>query len=365
MFRWIIGSSLKFRFMILAGAVAMMFLGFARLRPMPVDVFPEFAPPQVEIQTEGPGMSSAEVEELITIPMEQVLNGTPGLDVMRSKSVNGAVVDRAAVQARHRRPACAPAGAGAPPAGDPEPAAVAPAAGDAAAAVGDQPGDEDRAVVGHDCRMMDLSMIAYWTIKFRLLRVPGVANVPIWGERIKMCTVQVDPERTAGTACRSNTVMETTSRSPGLRPGAATRGGEDAAPTGFIDTPNQRLDDAARPAGHRAGGRGAVADQGGCDGSDAQASATSPRSCGTTWPMIGDAVINDGPGLMLIVEKFPWANTLDVTRGVEAALESCSPGLPGIEIDSTIFRPATFIELSIDNLTHALLIGCVLVDRWC
>ena len=77
--------------------------------------------------------------------------------------------------------------------------------------------------------------------------------------------------------------------------------------------------------------------------------------------MIGDAVINDGPGLMLIVEKFPWGNTLEVTRGVEAALEAMKPGLPGVEIDTKIFRPATYIEESITNLSHALLIGCVLV----
>ena len=64
---------------------------------------------------------------------------------------------------------------------------------------------------------------------------------------------------------------------------------------------------------------------------------------------------------MLIVEKLPWANTLDVTRGVEEALEELQPGLPGMEIDTTIFRPATFIELSIDNLTKALLLGALLV----
>ncbi len=58
-------------------------------------------------------------------------------------------------------------------------------------------------------------------------------------------------------------------------------------------------------------------------------------------PMVGDAVINGGPGLMMIVEKLPWANTLDVTRGVEEAIESLKPGLPGLEIDTTIFRPAT------------------------
>ena len=78
-------------------------------------------------------------------------------------------------------------------------------------------------------------------------------------------------------------------------------------------------------------------------------------------PLIGDAVINDGPGLMLVVEKFPWANTLDVTKGVEAALDELRPGLPGLEMDSTIFRPATFIEMALDNLTRALLLGCLLV----
>ena len=78
-------------------------------------------------------------------------------------------------------------------------------------------------------------------------------------------------------------------------------------------------------------------------------------------PLIGDAVINQGDGLMLIVEKLPWANTMDVTRGVEEALAELEPGLRGIEVDSTIFRPATFIEDSIDNLTPALLLGALLM----
>src|SRR5262249_33520418 len=78
-------------------------------------------------------------------------------------------------------------------------------------------------------------------------------------------------------------------------------------------------------------------------------------------PLIGDAVINDGPGILLIIEKFPWANTLDVTRGVDAALKTLRQGLPGLDIDATIFRPATFIEMAIDNLTLALGLGCLLV----
>jgi CzcA family heavy metal efflux pump len=81
----------------------------------------------------------------------------------------------------------------------------------------------------------------------------------------------------------------------------------------------------------------------------------------THQPLIGDAVINDGPGLMLIVEKLPWGNTLEVTRGVEAALQDLRPGLPGIQVDTTIFRPATFVENAIHNLSHSLVLGVLLM----
>jgi Cu/Ag efflux pump CusA len=77
--------------------------------------------------------------------------------------------------------------------------------------------------------------------------------------------------------------------------------------------------------------------------------------------LTGDAVINDGPGLMLIVEKLPWGNTLEVTRGVEEALEELAPGLVGIEVDSTIFRPATFVEVALENLIRALIVGLIFV----
>src|SRR5262249_50430727 len=78
-------------------------------------------------------------------------------------------------------------------------------------------------------------------------------------------------------------------------------------------------------------------------------------------PPIGDAVINDGEGLLLIVEKQPTGNTLEVTKNVEKALKDLEPGLKGVDIDPTIFRPATFIERSLDNLSEAMIVGCVLV----
>ena len=78
-------------------------------------------------------------------------------------------------------------------------------------------------------------------------------------------------------------------------------------------------------------------------------------------PLAGDAVINDGPGLLLVVEKYPWGNTLDVTNGVEQALAEMQPGLPDVVVDTQIFRAANFIDESIDNLTRALIIGALLV----
>jgi CzcA family heavy metal efflux pump len=77
--------------------------------------------------------------------------------------------------------------------------------------------------------------------------------------------------------------------------------------------------------------------------------------------MIGDGIVNDGPGLLLIVEKFPWGNALQVTKDVEKALDALRPGLPDVDIDAQIFRPATFIETAIENLTTSLIIAAVLV----
>jgi CzcA family heavy metal efflux pump len=357
MFSWIIGSSIKFRFMILAAAVAMMALGFERLRSMPIDVFPEFAPPLVEIQTEGPGMSAPEVEELITIPMEQQLRGTPGLDALRSSSVNALsairMVFKLGTDVLHARQLVQerlklaipdlPLSAGMP--------------------VILQPLSSTSRVMkigisSKTMSQMDLSMVAYWTIKFRLMRVAGVANVPIWGDRIKSLQVQVDPDLMRLHRVPLDTVLDATSDALDFGLLKHTTAGKTRV-DGLIDTPNQRLTIQHMTPVVNPEDMNKIP----LKSSDGQAVSMGDvaKVVWDTWPMIGDAVINDGPGLMMIVEKLPWANTLDVTRGVEAAIESLRPGLPGIEIDTQIFRPATFIELSVNNLTRALMLGAVLV----
>src|SRR6266498_1363387 len=87
MIRWIVGSSLKFRFVVVAAGAALMLFGAQQLRAMPVDAFPEFAPPRIEVQTLCLGLTAKEVEELVSTPLEQSLTGVPGLDLIRSKSV--------------------------------------------------------------------------------------------------------------------------------------------------------------------------------------------------------------------------------------------------------------------------------------
>jgi len=360
MMRWIVGSSLKYRFLVIAVGVGMMAFGATRLSDMPVDVFPEFAPPFIEIQTEGLGMSTEEVESLITIPLEQAMNSTPGLDIMRSKTVPGLSAitlifkpGTNSLEARQfvneRLAAAIPA----LPQSSGIPWILQPlSATSRVMKIG---------ISSTRYSLTDLSMMAYWTIRWRLMTVPGVANVVIWGDRWKQLQLQVDPEKLRARRVPLDEAMQVTSDSLefGLLKytnAAKTRVG------GFIETPNQRLqiEHLLPVLGPADLAKVAVNDRTKADGS--------PLRLGdlgnTVWdhqPLFGDGVVNGRPGLLMVVEKFPWGNTLDVTRGVEKALDDMQPGLKGVQIDSNIFRPATFIELSIDNLTRALLIGTLLV----
>lgn len=359
MFSWIIGSSLKFRFLVSAAAAALLVFGSEQLIKMPVDVFPEFAPPKVEIQTEGPGMTSSEVEELITIPMEEQLRGIAGVEYVRSSSVVGLSqvvllfkMGTDLMEARQRVQERLELAIAELPRSSGMPVILQPLSSTSRVM---KIGVSSKV---HD--MMDLSMIAYWTIKFRLLSVPGVANVPIWGERIKSLQVQADPDRMRANDVTLQEVMETTSDALDFSLLAYTNHAKTRI-DGMLDTPNQRLvvhhESPVFSPDHLAEVPIAL-----------KSERSNPPRLGDvanvvwdTWPLVGDAVINDGQGLMMIVEKLPWANTLDVTHGVEEALAALRPGLPGVDIDSTIFRPATFIELSMENLSRALVIGCVLV----
>ncbi|RPJ18760.1 MAG: efflux RND transporter permease subunit, partial [Chloroflexi bacterium] len=358
--RWIVQASLRYRFLIIFLAAVLMIFGIARLRNSSVDVFPEFAPPKVEVQTLSMGLSATDVEELVTVPLEQALNGVPGLDVMRSRSVTDlsdiVLIFKPGTDLIYARQLVAERVAAVYP--------ILPTW--AAPPVIIQPlSSTSRAmkigISSDQYDMMDVSMIAYWKIRARLLDVPGVANVPIWGERIKMPQVQVDPKRMLEYDVTLDEVMDTTSSALDVSLLMFSEGSF-IGTGGFIETSNQRLGirSVLPTITPETLGEVPINDRTKPDGSPLLIKDVANVVWGT-WPLFGDAVINQGEGLMLIVEKLPWANTLDVTRGVEEAIDAMRPGLKGIEIDTTIFRPATFIETSINNLTESLLIGAVLV----
>jgi CzcA family heavy metal efflux pump len=358
--RWIVATSLRFRYLVVFIAAVLIIFGIGQIRAMPVDVFPEFAPPRVEIQTPSLGLSSAEVEALVTIPLEEVFNGLPGLDVMRSKSVEQLssiilIFEPGTDLMEARQLVAERLAIGTPTLPTwAAPPMMMPPLSSTARTMKIGISSKTRSVI-------DLSMITYWTIRQRLLRVPGVANVAMWGERIQMPQVQVDPELLAAYGVSVDEVLQVTSDT--LDSGMIQYSdGATVGTGGFLETPNQRIairhvqpiitsaDLAHVP----------INDRTKSDGTALRISDVAHLTEGT-WPMIGDAVINDGPGLLLIVEKFPWGNTLEVTKGVEAAIDEMRPGLLDIDIDTTIFRPATFVEVALDNLINSLLIGAGLV----
>jgi CzcA family heavy metal efflux pump len=358
MMRWIVGSSLRFRYILLAIGAALIYFGVLRLKDLPVDVFPEFAPAKVEIQTIALGMSAAEVEALITVPLENALAGVPGVDAMRSKSVPQLssvvlIFKRGVDEMRVRQLVTERVDIATPnlPSWAAPPHMMPPLSSTSRVMkIG---------ITSHDKSVMDLSMLAYWKVRARLLGVPGVANVAIWGEQLKMLQVKVDPERLAKASVTLDEVEQAVADALEVGLLRYARGAH-IGTGGFIETPNQRLgiqfaisagmtpETLARVPVERRNGAPLLL-------GDVAELVWGPQG------MVGDAIINDGPGLMLIVEKFPWGNTLAVTQGVEAALEEMRPGLVGVDIDTTIFRPASFVEDSIANLSHALLLGCILV----
>ena len=352
--------SLRYRFVVAFGAFLVLVLGVVQVQRMPIDVFPEFAPPQVEVQTPALGLSAEEVEALITAPLEEAFAGLPRLEIMRSKSVEqlssiklifergtDLMEARQAVQERLSLVVPTLPTWASPP-------NVMPPLSSTARTV-------KIGIRSDTLSTVDLSMITYWTIRERLLRVPGVANVAIWGERIDIPTMQVDPELLAEHNVTSTEVMQVMSDT--LDSGLVQYSeGSVIGTGGFLDTASTRLPvhyDAAVTDADTLG----LVPLG--DRTDAAGNQLRLEDVGSvvhgTWPMIGDAVVNDGEGLLLIVEKFPWANTVEVTEGVEEAMADMAPGLPELEYDTTIFRPATFVEISIENLTRAILIGAALV----
>lgn len=345
--RSLITLALRYRLGLALLTPALLVLGSLLALRTPLDVFPEFVAPQIVIQTEARGLAPEQVEALVTRPIESAVNGTPGLLTLRSNSIAGLSVvtlvledDYDILRARQAvteklTPLVEQLPQGAHPALEPLTSSTM-----------------DLLKIGLVSDRLDsmaLRDLADWRLRPRLLAVPGVARVSMFGGERRQIQVQVDPARLLGVGLAMED-LATAAASATAIVGA-----------GFIDTGTQQLtltlehDDTALSAVANA----VVARR---NGTSIRLSDLADVRFGAD-AKIGDALIQGKPGVLLTVSGQYGANTLETTALVEAALAEMTPGLEaeGITFYPALHRPANFVQTSLRNLRNALLIGAALI----
>ena len=354
--RWLIGWGGRNRRPVVGFAVVLVLLAGWQLPKMKTEVLPEFAPPTVEIQTEALGLSAAEVEQLVTVPMEQdLLNGVAYLKSLRSKSVagvssiemifeSGTPIARArqVVQERLTQAVALPNVSKPPQMLQPK---------SSAARV---------MMIGLSSKTLspiELGVLARWTLRPNLLGVDGVANVAIFGQRERQLQVQVDPARLAEKGVGLDTVIETTGNALWVSPLTYIEASTPGA-GGFIETPNQRLTVQHESPIVNAEQLAAVAIEG------VDQTRLTLGDVATVvedhQPLIGEAVLDETAGLLLVVEKAPGRSTTAVTENVEDALELLAPGLSAVTLDTDIYQPSEYVKRASGALRNTIAIGAVL-----
>jgi Cu/Ag efflux pump CusA len=364
----LVDSSLKFRRLIVAAAAGLLITGIAQIGNTKVDVLPEFNPPMVEVQTEALGLSAEEVEQLITVPLEQdLLVGVPFLDEIESVSLPGLssvvmtfepgtdILDARQVVQERLTQAVGIAGL---PQVAKLPQMIQPLSSSSRVAM--------VKLSSEQLTPIEVSVLARWVIGPRLMSVPGVANVVSWGNRERQLQVLVDPQRLQENNTTLSEVISTAGNALEVSPLSFLQASKPGT-GGFIDTPNQRLNifhEQAITTPQELAQVPLEDAQGGAASSGGTALALGEVTdvVENHQPLIGDAVCAGGEDcLLLVVEKFPGANTIEVTNGVERALQALRPGLADMQMDSSVYRPASFVESSFANLGWALLAGGLLL----
>lgn len=341
--RW----SLKNQWLVFLLALVLLAYGVRTASVTPVDVFPDFSPVKVDVVTESPGFAPPEVESLVTRPLEYALGGTAKMATIRSLSTVGLSVvsvifedgvdvftARQLVQERVQ----AARGKIAAGAGEPQLAPIATITGDILK-IGFIPGGKTS--------LMDLRTIADWTIRNRLMAVPGVSNVVTYGGDLKQYQVLVDPNKLRDYNLSLDEVVRSAQMSNTNAAGGVLRQ-EDRE---FLIRGIGRASNVADIAGHVVAVR---------EGTPITISQVAKVTIGPAFKT-GDAVINGKPAVLMNVVKQPWANTLTTTQLVEKAVQELSSSLPKDVTSTTVFRQADFIEVAIHNVLEALALGGVLV----
>tara|TARA_R110000868_G_scaffold224721_12_gene476890 strand:+ start:710 stop:3736 length:3027 start_codon:yes stop_codon:yes gene_type:complete len=328
----------------MTAALLLLLYGAATLRSASYDVFPDFVPPQATVQTEAPGFVPEQVESLVTRPLETAINGANGVQSVRSESIQGLSVITVTFKEgsepyRARQ-------------------VIAEALADAASRL--PAGVSTPQLTPLTSSTMDLLKIGFvsnrltplqlrdlveWTVRPRLLAVPGVARAVVFGGARRRIEVQVRP---ADAIARNISISDL---STAIQAAAGVRGG------GFAETPNQRilvqpdngaitahtLSHAVLSGNLRVGDVANVMD--------------------VPSPQFGDALIMGRPGVLLALSSQYGANTLDATLAVERALNEMKPALAaqGVALYPALHRPANFIETALSGIRHDLLIGGLLI----
>jgi Cu/Ag efflux pump CusA len=343
--------------LVVAGIVAVLAVGLTQLEDAPLDVYPEFEPPAVQVQTEALGLSAEEVEELITTPLEQdLLNGIPWLETIESQSMPGlSAIDltfedgtdlylaRQMVAERMTQAAALP-NVGTPP------VMVQPTASTSRVAM--------VAMRSADVSMVEMSVLARWQLRPRLMAVPGVSQVSIWGQRERQLQVRVDPARLQSNGVTLTQLIETTGNALWVSPLSFVEASTPGT-GGFVETPNQRIGVQHVSPITTSDELADIAIEG---------TPGAPKRLGDVadvledhQPLIGDSTHEGDRSLMLVIERFPDADVTDVTDDVEEALAAMAAGLTGITVDTDVYRPATYLESATDRLAVAALMGVALM----
>jgi len=344
----LVDFSIVNRLVVLVLAGALLVFGFLAALSAPIDVFPEFAPPRIAVQTEAPGLTSTQVESLVTIPLEQALNGAPGLIRLRSSSSAGlslldAVfsehtdVDRARQAVGERLLAAAAR----LPAGVDEPR-MAPtvSASSTVLIIG------LTATEGFD--PLELRELADWTLRPRILAVPGVARLTTFGGGVKQYQVLFSPRALRDYDVGIQQVIEAASSASAVAAAGELRAGEQALPIRAQGLVGSLADLERSVVTYR-------------NGVPVTLGQVARVRLGPAFK-VGEGSVDGLPGIVVEIEKMPGSNSVEVTKALDEALAEIAKALPeGVTLHAGLFRQADFITRSVRNLEMALLAGAVLV----
>jgi CzcA family heavy metal efflux pump len=344
----IVGWTLRFPRLVIAAAVLLLVYGGVVLTHAKLDVFPDFVPAQAEVQTEAPGLTADQVEQLVTRPVEQSVNGAAGVASVRSQSLAGLSVvtvvfaegsdpyrARQVVAEALSEIGTLPAGVAAPK--------VTPLTSSTM----------DLLKVGFTSDKltpMQLRDLVQWTVRPRLLSAAGVARATIYGGQLRRIEVQVRPNDLAARDLGLSDVL------------AAVKASTGAGGGGYIDTPQQRI--LIEPRGQATSAAEVAA------APLPPVAGAAPARIGDVatvsdapGPLNGDALIMGRPGVLISLSSQYGANTLEATHAAEAALTEMAPALKaqGVTVNAGLHRPANFIASALGGIADDLAIGAVLI----